>query len=95
MIFFLLLIFITLMWCVSSPNKAWVQVACPRLSIDWGLGFDKVSLCLLFIYSAVTNYYSLAATNVIHSLSARVNTLRVRSLPQWVPMARSLSNGLL
>ena len=20
---------------------AWVQVACPRLSIDWGLAFDK------------------------------------------------------
>jgi Putative diphthamide synthesis protein len=25
-----------------SDIDAWIQVACPRLSIDWGLYFDKV-----------------------------------------------------
>lgn len=32
--------------CSCSPHvgaQAWVQVACPRLSIDWGTGFEKVS----------------------------------------------------
>ena len=26
---------------MSSSVEAWVQIACPRLSIDWGLAFDK------------------------------------------------------
>ena len=29
---------------MSDSVAAWVQIACPRLSIDWGLAFDKVSL---------------------------------------------------
>ena len=29
---------------MSSSVEAWVQIACPRLSIDWGLAFDKVSV---------------------------------------------------
>ena len=28
---------------MSSSVEAWVQIACPRLSIDWGMSFDKVS----------------------------------------------------
>lgn len=24
--------------------EAWIQVACPRLSVDWGHFFDKVNL---------------------------------------------------
>ena len=28
---------------MSSSVEAWVQIACPRLSIDWGMAFDKVS----------------------------------------------------
>jgi diphthamide synthase subunit DPH2 len=27
---------------LSGEVVAWVQVACPRLSIDWGHYFDKV-----------------------------------------------------
>ena len=27
---------------MSSSVDAWVQIACPRLSIDWGMAFDKV-----------------------------------------------------
>ena len=26
---------------MSEDVGAWVQIACPRLSIDWGLAFDK------------------------------------------------------
>uniref|UniRef100_A0A0N5DBG7 DDE-1 domain-containing protein n=1 Tax=Thelazia callipaeda TaxID=103827 RepID=A0A0N5DBG7_THECL len=26
---------------ISNCNYSWVQVACPRLSIDWGSAFDK------------------------------------------------------
>jgi 2-(3-amino-3-carboxypropyl)histidine synthase len=26
---------------MSSSVEAWVQIACPRLSIDWGMAFDK------------------------------------------------------
>merc|ERR1719511_608921 len=26
---------------MSSSVEAWVQIACPRLSIDWGMSFDK------------------------------------------------------
>ena len=37
---------------MSSSVEAWVQIACPRLSIDWGLAFEKVSvqkyLCIIF-----------------------------------------------
>ena len=29
---------------MSSSVEAWVQIACPRLSIDWGLAFDKVNV---------------------------------------------------
>ena len=29
---------------MSSSVEAWVQIACPRLSIDWGMSFDKVSI---------------------------------------------------
>ena len=29
---------------MSSSIDAWVQIACPRLSIDWGLAFDKVNV---------------------------------------------------
>ena len=29
---------------MSSSVEAWVQIACPRLSIDWGMAFDKVRL---------------------------------------------------
>ena len=38
---------------MMSNVDAWIQIACPRLSIDWGEGFQKptltpyeVSLCL-------------------------------------------------
>ena len=27
---------------MSSSVEAWVQIACPRLSIDWGMAFEKV-----------------------------------------------------
>ena len=37
---------------MSSSVEAWVQIACRRLSIDWGLAFEKVSvqkyLCIIF-----------------------------------------------
>ena len=26
---------------MSGDVGAWVQIACPRLSIDWGLAFDR------------------------------------------------------
>ena len=26
---------------MSEDIGAWVQIACPRLSIDWGLAFDR------------------------------------------------------
>ena len=29
---------------LSSGIDTWVQIACPRLSIDWGEGFDKPTL---------------------------------------------------
>ena len=29
---------------MMSHVDAWVQIACPRLSIDWGEGFDKPTL---------------------------------------------------
>lgn len=31
---------------LSGEVEAWVQVACPRLSIDWGHFFDKVGFKL-------------------------------------------------
>lgn len=29
---------------LSEGVDAWVQIACPRLSIDWGEGFSKPTL---------------------------------------------------
>lgn len=56
--------YVILLLSEISPNKldllpdvdAWVQIACPRLSIDWGMTFSKP---LLSVYEAIT-----ALTNV-------------------------------
>jgi diphthamide biosynthesis enzyme Dph1/Dph2-like protein len=39
----------TLCFMLIYFSQAWVQVACPRLSIDWGAGFNKVSLYPAFM----------------------------------------------
>ena len=54
---------------VVFRHQAWVQVACPRLSIDWGGGFTKVLFVKIFIkFNAYTCSHYPAFLNVINSL---------------------------
>ena len=39
---------------MMSHVDAWIQIACPRLSIDWGEGFHKPTLTPYEVTSCLT-----------------------------------------
>ena len=57
---------------MSSSVEAWVQIACPRLSIDWGMAFDKVNiyvqkLCCSILEFSLFNFLRITPIRAIFS----------------------------
>ena len=69
---------------MSSSVEAWVQIACPRLSIDWGLAFDKPLLTpyeAAFAIGAATGNFCDQKENVRYPMDFYAHD----SLGPWTP----------